>query len=69
MGQQFYDGTMKQIARSLNVIAALMTDRDRDGHALDSIRALLDGQHWSPDAIDEVARIVRGTGREIREPK
>jgi hypothetical protein len=43
----------------------LSTVAERD--ALDQIAALLDGAEWDADTVDEIARIVRGTGREIRD--
>jgi hypothetical protein len=35
---------------------------------LDSIHKELNAKEWSPDTLDEIARIIRGTGREITEP-
>jgi len=35
--------------------------------ALTAIRRLLDGQQWSPDTLDEIARLVRATGRQIHD--
>lgn len=35
--------------------------------ALDAIAALLDGQEWSPDTLDDIARILRDAGYEIRD--
>ena len=39
-----------------------------DAGALDAIHALLDGREWDSDTADDIAAIVRATGREIREP-
>jgi|TARA_R110000851_G_scaffold282582_2_gene436104 hypothetical protein len=38
-----------------------------DGHALDSIHAILDGNDWNSDHLDAVAEIVVSTGRVIRD--
>ena len=38
-----------------------------DQRALDQIRDRLDLVGWSADVMDEVAAIVRGTGREVRD--
>ena len=38
-----------------------------DRRAIDQIRDLLDLVGWSADVMDEVAAIVRGTGREVRD--
>jgi hypothetical protein len=33
--------------------------------ALDAIAALMDGAEWHPGTLDNIAEIVRGTGRQI----
>jgi hypothetical protein len=38
-----------------------------DQPLLDQIRDLLDGTEWNVDTVGEIARIVRGTGREVRD--
>lgn len=38
-----------------------------DQRALDQIRDRLDLVGWSADVMDEIASIVRGTGREVRD--
>jgi hypothetical protein len=35
--------------------------------AMAEIHELLDRKEWSPDTLDEIANIVRRTGREIRD--
>ena len=39
----------------------------RAGLPLEGIVAALDGQEWSPDTLDEIARLVEKAGYEIRE--
>jgi hypothetical protein len=39
----------------------------RAGLPLDGIVAALDGQEWSPDTLDEIARLLEKAGYEIRE--
>ncbi|TAN03085.1 MAG: hypothetical protein EPN36_13885 [Rhodanobacteraceae bacterium] len=36
-----------------------------DESAMDEITKLMSGTDWSPDTLDEIAGIVRETGREI----
>lgn len=38
-----------------------------DDAALDLIARLLDGNEWGPSDVEEIARIVRTTGRRIRD--
>lgn len=38
-----------------------------DDGALGAIETLMDRQEWSPDTLDEVARIIRATGRKVRD--
>lgn len=40
----------------------------RDLEALNDIHALLDGTEWGTETLDQIADILRETGREIREP-
>ena len=40
-----------------------------DTVAMDKIHMLLDGVEWSPDTLDEIARLVEATGRLIRDPE
>jgi len=39
-----------------------------DSEALDAIHEILDGCEWSADTLDEIAYIIRQTGRPINEP-
>lgn len=41
--------------------------RVSDMRAMERIAALMSGKEWSPDTLDEIAEIVRATGREIAE--
>ena len=36
--------------------------------ALNEIHALLDGKEWTCDTMEEIARVIRSLGYEIREP-
>ena len=40
-----------------------------DGAATALIHRTMNGVAWSADTLDEIARIVRATGREIEDPK
>lgn len=40
----------------------------RDLEALNDIHSLLDGTEWGSETLDQIADILRETGREIREP-
>lgn len=40
----------------------------RDLEALNDIHSLLDGTEWDSDTLEQIADILRETGREIREP-
>ena len=45
-------------------------DRKRaDSKALDLIQNSMDGREWDPDTLDDIAEIVRNTGRPIGEPR
>ena len=48
---------------AVSTVAGALGDR----RAIDQIRDRLDLVGWSADAMDEVAAIVRGTGREVRD--
>ena len=37
--------------------------------ALEAIHKILDGRHWSPDTLEEIAEVLRGAGYEIRSPE
>lgn len=37
-----------------------------DKQAMDSIHSILDGDEWSSDHLDSVAKVVASTGRNIR---
>ena len=61
--------------RVLGAVAAALLDRraleaiaaSLDRRALDAIAALLDGAEWEADVLDEVAGLVRDTGRDVGE--
>lgn len=38
-----------------------------DTEALDRIARVLDAESWSPDTLDDIAVIVRQTGREVKD--
>ena len=38
-----------------------------DGASWDKIQAQLGGVEWSPDTLDEIAKLVEASGREIRD--
>lgn len=40
----------------------------RDLEALNEIHTILDGKEWGSDTLEDIAEVIRGTGREIREP-
>lgn len=42
-----------------------MSDRSKDGKALDQIAQILSGKSWTPDDMELICEVVRGTGREI----
>jgi hypothetical protein len=44
-----------------------MDQKLTDKEALDLLRELLSGQEWDSDTTSEVARIVRATGRRVKE--
>lgn len=48
-----------------DILARLSMDRA----AMNTIHKLLDGVEWSADTLDEIARAVLVTGREIRSPE
>lgn len=39
-----------------------------DTEALDTIRALLDGQEWRADTLESVAEVLWWTGRAVEDP-
>jgi hypothetical protein len=43
-------------------------EADENNGVLDSIHKELNGKEWSSDTLDIIAHIIRGTGREIRDP-
>jgi hypothetical protein len=47
---------------------AARAEIQRDLEALKDIHALLDGKEWGTDTLEQIAEILRETGREIREP-
>lgn len=53
-------GKWYHIARSEAIV--------RDGKALDFIAAALDGTEWDADHLEVIAEVVRGTGRQVRDP-
>jgi hypothetical protein len=54
---------------SASEIEALMAKptQTQPGEALDQITAILSGKEWNAEALDAVADVVRGTGREIKD--
>lgn len=38
-----------------------------DSQTLWAIRDLMDGQEWTPDTLNQIADLVRATGRDIRD--
>lgn len=48
---------------ALSALAGSFADR----RVLDQIRNLLDGTEWNADTVGYIARIVRGTGRDMRD--
>ncbi len=49
---------------SVDVLTGLSQDRC----AMIKIHQTLDGEEWSADTLDIIAKIVTDTGRKIREP-
>jgi hypothetical protein len=47
---------------------AKAADIKRDIEALEDIHQLLDGKEWGSDTLEQIAEVIRETGREIREP-
>lgn len=47
---------------------AKLEDVKRDIQALNDIHALLDGTEWSNETLEQIAEILRESGREVREP-
>lgn len=47
---------------------AKAADIKRDLEALNDIHVLLDGKEWGSDTLEQIAEVIRETGREIREP-
>lgn len=43
-------------------------DKWTDTEAMNRIHALMDGQEWSLDTLQDIAEVVQLTGRVIREP-
>jgi hypothetical protein len=48
--------------------ADLRRELQRDLDALKDIHQLLDGKEWGSDTLEQIAEVIRETGREIREP-
>jgi hypothetical protein len=42
--------------------------RPSDAEAMDAIQRLLDGREWRLEDLDDIADVVRATGRPVREP-
>jgi hypothetical protein len=49
------------------IMMATEDKRVDDSRAMDLIARLMSGNEWSPDTLDQIADIVRSTGREIAE--
>ena len=47
---------------------AKAADIKRDLEALNDIHVLLDGKEWGSDTLEQIAEVIRATGREILEP-
>ncbi len=41
--------------------------QQNDAAILDLIAQEMDGREWSPDTLDEIAELVRATGRQVRD--
>ena len=41
-------------------------EMNRDIEALNAIHQLLDGKEWDTDTLDQIAEVLRETGREVR---
>lgn len=61
------DEYVRQIAPE-HVPQRVAAGRPSDTNVLDAIAALLDGAEWHGGTIDEVADLVRESGRTIDEP-
>jgi hypothetical protein len=48
---------------------AVAAETRRDLDALNDIWRLLDGQEWDNDTLNDIAEVIRETGREIKEPE
>lgn len=62
-GGKFFDKDFPALVTAITRLA----DDKVNAAALDAIRALLDGQEWTPDTVDAISEIVRGTGRSIED--
>lgn len=68
--------SLRGAARSLGLPVATLSARLRlklvpealASEKLDEIAAILDGQEWNSETSEAIARIVRSTGRTIRDP-
>ena len=46
---------------------AKIAEQQRDLEALNDIHELLDGKEWDSDTLNNIAEIIRETGREVRD--
>ncbi len=75
MGRQLVEGTLPRIANSLvrladaaeRLVDAAGKPPSVDAATLDGIAAVLSGKTWDPSTLDEVAELVRSSGRKVRE--
>jgi hypothetical protein len=66
--QRDYLSEAGAIARGESILLAERRHLEALNAVIDQIAALLDGHEWTPDTIDQIAAIVRSTGRTIGEP-
>jgi hypothetical protein len=58
----------EEMQAAADAVVALRTGKAADGAPLDRIAALLDRREWDVGDLDEIAIIVRDTGRAVRDP-
>jgi hypothetical protein len=64
---RFTEEESRQLNQPVDSYWAELALDTSDKDAMDAIHRLLDGREWSPDTLDEIANIVRQTGREVRD--
>ena len=45
-----------------------MREQITDGAAIDAVYQLMDGEEWGPETLDQIAYVIKLTGREIHDP-